>query len=943
MNDVDQSAVETSMIQANEPTIDFTMPKISGFDGGRRSIFKEPTLYLSVLVILIATSVCLGKTPAAFWLSFTGLTCIAVIFHVIAERFLFRSANENFAFAAPFDGVFVVTFGSIIPGLGLLAYGLHSMLAEVKPNIFEEFGKLILLQIVPIFNFIVWSALRKGYLVRPRLTGLMNGLALGLSACWTMIWLRSLFLPQTAVSCKFGWMLLLCTSPFLLFAATCLCMDLWRKTDSRMARITVTFAIMGSLLSLLFVFAPMIRALFVQSLIADARKGSSSQQARAVTMLRTITTDQDLRPSKYSLSGFALADLLIANRGLESASDVDKDLYFGITGSSPFPDDESSPDEQTEASNPLVGTMIPRLAMSKSQISGTIDATTLSSSLDWTMTFRNSSLAPQEACAEVSLPNRAVVSRVTLWINGEAREGAFAPTGKAKEVYQSIVNRQKDPLLVTMNAPNRVLVQCYPIAKNGEMRIRLGFKVPLQTLDGKSCSLELPKLIASNFTQPKRMRISLSTPDTPASDMQGMTVRRNSSCYLLTGIIKAHHGVNPASSLVVQRASAAPREFAVPDCYARGQFILQRLREMTIRSPKHLFVVIDPSASLRKDCAQIKEAISRIPARLNPSVYFEPEREQENESNEQPEPVAKTVDQAQMSINANAFIGGQDNGQVLREALENAGEQPGGAVLWIHGPQPIARRASEASALDLVHPVSLYDLQIEAGTNSTLPAIEKEDTESMISLQTVPHNSIVTDVESLLSSWDQGVHRLFVQRTLCAKQPSVPLVANAAISAQVTCLWANDTVTRLLSQDQQTTALDIAETYRLVTPVTGAIVLDDVRDYKNYRLDPGDYVDSNSNGRGLVGAPTDARFGQTNEVGMCADFGYDTMRDISRTVTALSTILSIIVATCFLRGRKSITPSIVTKAVALVLLMPTIVHLMGTFMINNFGGIGGGL
>jgi hypothetical protein len=74
-----------------------------------------------------------------------------------------------------------------------------------------------------------------------------------------------------------------------------------------------------------------------------------------------------------------------------------------------------------------------------------------------------------------------------------------------------------------------------------------------------------------------------------------------------------------------------------------------------------------------------------------------------------------------------------------------------------------------------------------------------------------------------------------------------------------------------------------------------------------------------------------------------ADYGYDTARDISRLLTAISLLISIIVATFFLKGRKSITGSAVAKAVVLVLAVPTIVHLMGTFMINNFGGLGGGL
>src|SRR6202789_3389800 len=50
--------------------------------------------------------------------------------------------------------------------------------------------------------------------------------------------------------------------------------------------------------------------------------------------------------------------------------------------------------------------------------------------------------------------------------------------------------------------------------------------------------------------------------------------------------------------------------------------------------------------------------------------------------------------------------------------------------------------------------------------------------------------------------------------------------------------------------------------------------------------------DQAAHAQGLVGAPVDPRYGQSNEVGQMADYGYDTARDISRVVTALSTVPS---------------------------------------------------
>lgn len=97
--------------------------------------------------------------------------------------------------------------------------------------------------------------------------------------------------------------------------------------------------------------------------------------------------------------------------------------------------------------------------------------------------------------------------------------------------------------------------------------------------------------------------------------------------------------------------------------------------------------------------------------------------------------------------------------------------------------------------------------------------------------------------------------------------------------------------------------------------------------------------------QGLVGAPVDPRYGQSNEVGQLADYGYDTARDISRVVTALSTVPSSLAGMKIAFGNRDGGESAmnVAKGLGVGFGGPTAVHLIGTFAINNFGGLGGGL
>lgn len=103
--------------------------------------------------------------------------------------------------------------------------------------------------------------------------------------------------------------------------------------------------------------------------------------------------------------------------------------------------------------------------------------------------------------------------------------------------------------------------------------------------------------------------------------------------------------------------------------------------------------------------------------------------------------------------------------------------------------------------------------------------------------------------------------------------------------------------------------------------------------------------DQAAHAQGMVGAPVDPRYGQSNEVGMLADYGYDTARDVSRVVTALSTVPSSLAGMKIAFGQRDGGEAAmnVAKGLGIGFGGPTAVHLIGTFAINNYGGLGGGL
>jgi hypothetical protein len=96
----------------------------------------------------------------------------------------------------------------------------------------------------------------------------------------------------------------------------------------------------------------------------------------------------------------------------------------------------------------------------------------------------------------------------------------------------------------------------------------------------------------------------------------------------------------------------------------------------------------------------------------------------------------------------------------------------------------------------------------------------------------------------------------------------------------------------------------------------------------------------------LISAPIDPAFGQANQVGEMARYGCDVGRDGSRVATALSTIPFTWAGTKLAFNHNDgalFNPArYVFTGLGITFGGPTTVHLLATFAINNYCGLGGG-
>lgn len=93
----------------------------------------------------------------------------------------------------------------------------------------------------------------------------------------------------------------------------------------------------------------------------------------------------------------------------------------------------------------------------------------------------------QEALYTFYLPEGAVVTSASLWIEGQEAPALLTTRAKADSAYTTIVGVEtRDPLLVHWQEGNRVTARIFPVLPGESRRFKIGFTTPLtQQADGK--------------------------------------------------------------------------------------------------------------------------------------------------------------------------------------------------------------------------------------------------------------------------------------------------------------------------------------------------------------------------------------------------------------------------------------------------------------------------
>ncbi len=723
-----------------------------------------------------------------------------------------------------YRAILVMIFGVVLPSLFLMVFAAAcheriSMLLIKHP--IETLIEAFLALSVPIGNFAVWSAIcRKDTRFAMR-RGLQNGLAIGGSLLFTIISIAAICTGRASIFVgpqmhAFGEGFAVIALVFLasMGAGIYLTLQLREMREFQSARLrTVVYSAIGVVLALFGFIGSEAKSMYMRVAEHMAFAGATrEEQVHGLTMLRGLNPEQDMRLECADPRTVGLPGLFIPIN-----NSTQQQLYFAAFGK-PFRDDRSA--DLSGFSNDylhrhVVGAMIPELSLVRSGMDGAVNPDSLSSTISWTFVFKNTAYEDKEARAELSLPPGAVISNVTVWQDGQPVSASFAASGKVPTTGNWTDVGHTTPAVVSDLGRGRTLLHCYPVKAQDELKVRLTMIMPLKLDLATEATLALPRFIDTNFSVKGEHQVRLRSPERLSLKLDGLKETQSPTKEkVLSGNLKNEELSGLGLSVTATRKPTF-EPIAVKDPHTPSRYIVQTIKQMPVKLPNHLIVVLDGSQNVKTDLADIKEGLSSLPANVTSSLIVATDASPRLQELQSLATGLPTLDQK-------VFDGGQDNLQAVVKAASTAGETKNGAVLWIHGPQPTLNKELYVMAPYTQTP-AFYELSLD---NSVTDGNEFFKNHREIGpFSPVPRNgSIKHDLKRFVSKWQPGGIEYVVklEETISAPKNTI---GSAQQAVELACLSAKEQSQSLIAQGNYHKAAEIAVLHKLVTPVSSAVVL----------------------------------------------------------------------------------------------------------------------
>lgn len=759
--------------------------------------------------------------------------------------------------APPRNRLALLVFGVLLPALTLGIELVTRMCAGAFFNPLPTGWHILLVAAVPVSNLLVWQALREGGTAHRRGLAWANAFAIGVTLFYSFIFVP-LVIPATIAIIFFGWGLLPLSPLFGLVASLRLRHHLRQLGQPpNPPRLRGLWA--GAALGFAAVLVFQVPSSLTQIGLLMATSGTPRTEARGIRWLRSLGDQQTLLRSCYGRTQWAAnwdpLTWLFADGKAVSAADA-RNIYYRVTGrafnSVPPPkiftargkwnvlEDEFTWD--SDQGGDAVAGRVKGLSLVSSRQDGLIDADAALAYTEWILEFKNVSPLQREARAQILLPPGGVVSRLTLWINGEEQEAAFGGRGQVREAYQKVVSQRRDPVLVTTCGPDRVLMQCFPVPPNGgSMKVRIGVTAPLFLANADEGVFRWPCFLERNFTIPDGFRHIVWAESRRLLATTGgklRTDRAPTGLAAVRGELAESDLSQPQNGVRARREDAPRQSWTVDVRDSARRIIRQVIVESEPAPPGRVVFVIDGSLGMRDHFLEIANTLKQMPDGIEFELLVADDGSTNSGAGVR-KGSAQVYRQAADDLGRHRAAGGQDNVPALVQAWDLAAGSPSGVVVWIHGPQPVlldnAELLKQRFERRPTSPV-LVEIQTQAGPNRLL-----EKLDGIPAIRSVPRlGTLSEDVGRLIAKWNGQTNASTLRRERLEPDVSVNSMHGREASMHLARLWAADEIKRLVAARKLDEALELARRYQLVTPVSGAVVLETKAEYQAAGLQPVD-------------------------------------------------------------------------------------------------------
>lgn len=743
------------------------------------------------------------------------------------------SETQHTEWAKPYGGL-ALTFGVIVPAITVLIELFTHMCAEVffdpLPNWFMTF----LVASVPIANLHFWFVSRAE-------TGVSNwilrlyGATFLISLVYALIMLP--LFPIAIIGIIYFGIGLLPMAP--IFTTIFMWAGIRRLSEVR-SNIWKNF-FTGMAIGLALLVAADLPSSATRLAIDMASKGDDRN---AATLMRWVGSEDDLINLAHGATGRAggLSSIFLTGNwgfdvwgdGMRNETVTARQLYFRTTGHAYNRADKAGVRDDNrdrwfwdaDQGGDIVGGHVDTLSLASSRIDGSISAGNNVAYNEWTVEIANSDSVGGEARFTIVLPEGGVASRATLWVNGEPREASIAGRAEVKAAYKKIVQRQRDPLLVTTSGSGRLLVQAFPVPANGLMKFRVGFSAPLSVADDGARSIAMPAIVEQNFRIADNLKHNIWIEGDIPARQKGWTTSATKD-----GVTRLRASVSD-EQLRLTRPRISAAKLAAPlimtanigsDKKGPSIGVRQHISKQPPKTLDGFTILLDGSVTNKNAAMSLSGALVGIAPKTQVGLIIAAEDpiivDRAPWSEVQKTKFAKAISDAD-------FTGGIDNIPMLVDALDASGTSSEEAILWIHGPQPVEFPSSKSAleqSLERSGAVAPKLLRYQAmpGRAFTIQGAELFETAREIP----PSGNIATDLQALLSDISSTEPDWQISRSRSNE--------SGPGSLHIVRLWAADELATAGSDsgEDREQAIDLAHRLNIITPISGAVVLETDKNY----------------------------------------------------------------------------------------------------------------